>query len=81
MFATEDGPFNIFDRIRFEVSSVGSDWVRSGIHCPLCISFWLGFIGAIFLPWSGVLDYVGLSLALSAVTTFMVMLGGTPSDE
>lgn len=42
-------------------------WQYRGVQCPKCISFWLGFVGAL-LVWPGWFWYVPLALALSAVT-------------
>lgn len=39
MIAMEDGPFDVFAGLRDRAGQ--RDWVGRGLHCPLCISFWL----------------------------------------
>ena len=58
MLTREDGPFDVFSQMR-EV--VGQDtWVGRGLHCVLCVSFWLSLPAAwladlpIVLGWLGV---------------------------
>lgn len=62
----EEGPWSIFARLRYRVGQ--KTWVGRGLHCPLCISFWLAWPAAALLPWAGWLWYGVLALALSAVT-------------
>lgn len=66
MVATEDGPADVFSRFRYRVGQ--RTWIGRGFHCPLCISFWLGFIVAALLPWAGWWWYGAQALALSGVT-------------
>jgi hypothetical protein len=82
MVSSEDGPFNIFQILRFESTVMfGDNWVSRGLHCPLCISFWLGFVGAAFLPWNGVTQYFISAIALSGISTFLILIGGIPDNE
>lgn len=51
MVAREDGPFDAFMLLR---ELVGQEkWLGRGLHCVLCISFWLSLPAAILikLPW------------------------------
>lgn len=64
--AWEDGPANIYGRWRDYMGQ--NTWVGRGFHCPICLSFWLGFLAALALPWYGWLWYVALALSLSAPT-------------
>lgn len=66
MVAMEDGPADVFSRLRYRIGQRG--WIGRGVHCPLCISFWLGWLGALLLPWAGWAWYGVLALALSGVT-------------
>jgi hypothetical protein len=66
MVALEDGPADAFARWRHRVGQ--RSWVGRGFHCPLCLSFWLGLLAALALPWTGWLWYGASSLALSGVT-------------
>jgi len=67
----EMGPFNLFDKIRsFIMSRYDSDhWLYNGIGCPLCVSFWIAIIAAIYttpdlihfpLHWLGIAGAVTL---------------------
>lgn len=66
MVAAEDGPADVFTRIRYRIGQ--RSWIGRGFHCPLCLSFWLAWPAAALLPWAGWLWYGVLALALSAVT-------------
>src|SRR5690349_17553988 len=65
MVAQEEGPFSVFLHWRNWLKKDGKDgWIVRGFHCPLCISWWLGFLAA---PIVGVFDwrFVAVALALS----------------
>lgn len=47
MLAYEDGPADIFARLRERAGQ--ATWVGRGLHCVLCISFWLSLIAALFI--------------------------------
>ena len=51
MAAREDGPFDVFARLRERAGQ--KTWVGRGLHCVLCISFWLSLPAAFLtgLPW------------------------------
>jgi len=51
MIVGEDGPFSIFDKIRgFVMRKYNSDhWLYNGIGCPLCVSFWISAIFALYV--------------------------------
>ena len=58
MIAREDGPFDMFMALR---EGVGQEsWFGRGLHCVLCISFWLALPAAwiaglpIVIGWLGV---------------------------
>jgi hypothetical protein len=51
MIAREDGPFDVFARLR---GAVGQEhWYGRGLHCVLCLSFWIALPAAIIagMPW------------------------------
>ena len=68
MLAREDGPFDVFSLVR---EKVGQDsWVGRGLHCVLCISFWLSLPAALLvgLPWlMGWLGIAGGVLVIHAI--------------
>lgn len=51
MIAREDGPFDIFARMREKVGQ--GNWFGRGLACVLCLSFWLALPAAILaqMPW------------------------------
>jgi hypothetical protein len=68
MLAREDGPADIFSTIREKVGQ--STWIGRGLHCVLCMSFWLALPAAIIagLPW-----FIGwLGVAGAIVVIYMV---------
>lgn len=78
MLAYEEGPFAIFavGRSRLKTGARVPEWLKEGAECPMCISFYLGFLAALpLLFWGeGLLLYVVASLALSGVTVLLVSL-------
>src|SRR5688572_3138767 len=81
MIAYEDGPADVFARLRGRVAAVawdgkpetwGQHWAARGLSCPLCVSFWLAWPAALLLPWPGPGLYILTALALSAVTVLIV---------
>lgn len=57
MVAKEDGPWNIFQRLRNQWTD-DKDWRAIGIRCPLCVGFWCalpaGVIYALYAPGADV---------------------------
>jgi hypothetical protein len=47
MIATEEGPFSLFLKLRNRF--LGDSWIDRGLHCPLCVGFWLALIPAIWI--------------------------------
>ena len=62
MIGQEDGPFDLFSRLRGKVGQ--REWYGRGMHCTLCISFWLSLLAACFISpsWIMVIPY-GLGIA------------------
>lgn len=48
MIALEDGFFDLFVWLRGELGQ--KHWIGRGMHCVLCLSFWLSLIVLIVLP-------------------------------
>ena len=51
MIAREDGPFDVFMRIRDQFPQ--EYWIGRGLNCVLCLSFWISLPAALLagLPW------------------------------
>ena len=47
MLAQEDGPFDIFSKWRGYIGQ--RTWFGRGMHCTLCISFWVSLLCAVFM--------------------------------
>jgi len=64
-----DGPFDLFSRLRgAAVARLGAGhWVTVGLHCPICISFWLALPLAYWYGWAW--------LAIAGAVTFLVRIG------
>lgn len=71
--ALEDGPARAFLLARGWVCGrVGNaGWLCEGVCCALCLSFWLGWLVALALPWQGWVSYALTSLALSGATVVL----------
>ncbi len=57
MFAQEDGPFDLFSKLRGGVGQ--RQWYGRGLHCTLCISFWVALVAAVLASptWVLVIPY------------------------
>lgn len=62
MIAREDGPFDVFAILREKIGQ--GNWIGRGLHCVLCISFWLSLPAALLtgLPW--LLGWFGIAGAV-----------------
>lgn len=80
MVNEEDGPFDVIVKLRmklgteydWENNEVGTTWISTGVLCHMCVSFWVGLLGALVLvnP-ANVLTFFVVGLALSAMSCFI----------
>ena len=71
MVTNEEGPFELFATLRDALGgNQQATWVGRGIVCFLCVSFWVGLLGAVALWfWQVVaVQFVVYALALSGAT-------------
>jgi len=71
MVTSEEGPFEAFAKVRDALGgNQQATWVGRGIVCILCVSFWVGLLGAVALWfWQVVaVQFVVYALALSGAT-------------
>lgn len=70
----EDGPFEVFARLRRLVGvryndrslAYGTNWLAKGVICPACASVWFGVLwAALYYLWGNSV-WLALPLALSA---------------
>lgn len=76
------GPFDIFSHLRGWVYERWGEksWQAEGISCPICVSFWLSWIGAALIWWYGIaqldaLLYTMSSCGIWGVVIFLYRLG------
>lgn len=55
MAAMEEGPFDLFVRVRGRIDPEQATWIGRGINCALCLGFWISLIFAVATNWSHVL--------------------------
>lgn len=71
MLALEDGPFDLFTKIRNAVDPNQLTWLGRGLNCPLCLGFWISFVIALLVPcatWQGfVLNWLGIAGGMTVV--------------
>lgn len=69
MLTMEDGPFNVFEKLRDWIFTRFDEysWVNKGFSCPLCVSFWLA-LAFIFLP-TPVLIWLAAAAIASVIFT------------
>lgn len=63
MIALEDGPADVLSLLRERVGQ--SSWIGRGLHCVLCISFWLSWCIVWLLPLNSVSEYVLTALGIA----------------
>lgn len=59
MIAVEDGPFDLYVMLRSKFNQ--ATWIGRGLVCPLCISFWLSMIPAVFMPVPFILNWLAIA--------------------
>jgi hypothetical protein len=91
MITREEGPFDVFERLRLAAQTLPSSpdgrpnrlrphWIARGIACPLCVSFWLSLIAAFLVTQVVGLPAVaafGLWLPVAGACLFLFQIGGT----
>ena len=72
MVAALDGPFDVFAKLRFRANTQ-SNWVARGLHCVICVSFWIGIVVALAvhgftaLAALHVFGYLGFSAIVTVI--------------
>lgn len=52
MIVLEEGPFSVFSWLQHKTEKQ-SNWIERGLACPLCLSWWIALLAALFfLPAS-----------------------------
>lgn len=73
--AIDEGPFGVCRVVRSRIDPPQKTWIGRGIRCIHCLSFWFGFLAAIYLYWRGdIPSYEGIvvwGLALSGAAIFL----------
>lgn len=71
LVAEDEGPFSLFAKVRARIDPQRKTWVGRGVRCPVCVSFWLSMIAALFLPGLFVINW----LALAGAVLVLVKVG------
>lgn len=68
LLTEEEGPFELAARWRSLFPD--DNWIGRGVRCPLCVSFWLALIPALWLfdPWP--LYWLGIAGAVAALVEY-----------
>lgn len=78
MFGLEEGPFELFLTLRSWVyNRTKRTWIRNGVVCPLCLSFWISLPVAILVTYQLHLDWYAvlwLWFGLSGSASFLYKL-------
>lgn len=89
MIAREEGPFDVFDRLRALAGNLPEQrdgnrrrphWIQRGLGCPLCISWWLALPAAFIVVYSlsqPPLMALALWPCIAGICLFLYQLGGT----
>lgn len=71
IFALTHGPFGVCHWIRRKViEHAKAKWIQTGIHCPVCIGFWVGMAVAAWFGTgvAGWLTSVGFICTVTALS-------------
>ena len=49
LITREDGPLDLFAKLRGWLDPHQQTWIGRGLNCILCVSFWLGLLGALLV--------------------------------
>jgi hypothetical protein len=74
MIAIEDGPADVFSRLREWAGQ--KTWVGRGLHCTLCLSFWLSWLVAFLLPLNTWQEYILASLGMAGGVVVLTKVVG-----
>ncbi len=79
MIAMEDGPADMFATLRDR--SGQANWIGRGLHCVLCVSFWLALGMVAWLIFTGLLSWqhwpvTWLGLAGGCLVLHRLLYGG-----
>jgi len=69
MIAMEDGPADVFSRIRERVGQ--KTWIGRGLHCVLCLSFWLSWPVALLLSLQTWQEYALSALGIAGAVVII----------
>lgn len=75
MITSLDGPFDVFAKLQ-HWARMQDTWVKRGVLCKICVSFWLGWLFALALPYQDYVQYAILALALMGVTVVLTKVLG-----
>lgn len=59
----EDGPLDVFARVRGRIDPAQKTWVGRGLACVICVSFWVSLIIALIIGASW-LEWLAMSAAI-----------------
>lgn len=66
-----DGPFDVYARLRHVFGQ--RSWIGRGLHCPMCIAFWVAWLVALALPYTSLVDYGILAVGLAGATIVLTL--------
>lgn len=49
MITMEDGPLDVFARMRGKIDPNQKTWIGRGLNCILCVSFWIALVSALIV--------------------------------
>lgn len=75
MMAHEQGPGNVFERIRAKAALDSRTWIANGFSCVACLSFWVGLVVSALLG-GDVLTIGVRGLAFSAASVILMKVVG-----
>lgn len=68
--ANASGPFGLCKLVRERLERIGYDWIKEGVNCPICWSFWISMAVAFalnggVLMWLAGFGFTAMIMSLS----------------
>lgn len=79
--STLDGPFGVCAAFRKSMQRSSEAWIRKGVTCPICVSFWVAPVTAILSYPPTLTEHVQVALSSLGFTAAIAWLSPPATDD
>lgn len=72
----EEGPFLLYAKLQAWAEQGPQNWLRKGLQCPMCLSFWLAFLVALALAPESIPLFMIIWFGIAGGSAFLIRLTG-----